>query len=526
MVDDERRPAGNGSSDTGTTCYVPGLEHDVFISYAHIDNEKALLDDPRGWIDEFRYALKNRLRVELGDSEADVWLDKRKLRSDADFDEQLIEAMAHVGVLVSVISPAYTKSKWCLRELKEFFDHARERGRAGEGIFPVWKESVPIDQLPPAVKKKIAIKFFAVNEEDGTPHLFDTYAGRDEFTRAIRTLATKVAVALEDLREPTREPPPLEASLGIVYLAPVALSLETYRDDFKSYLEAEHYTVVPDTSSSAPNDQQPSPEECDLSVYMLGDQYAEAPTAAVRRMLNDLREHPDRYREQLYDAVEGAIQKLETLVVTDRLGKAGNGHGKSGKLAPVLWLPSRMEDAEDRQRALLTEVLDGLATIGPVPPPPPPAPTEPKLYLVCDKADLEKKKNLKKLKKLTDVLAETGMRYEVRDFGEAQKGKKSKKAAREEQANLLDEHKRKLTQANAVLLYYGEGSAKWLQGNLEDARRLPGPGGGNAWLGIYVAGPDTKQKQLLDPNAAPHIISKKKDLQALMQALAGTEARS
>jgi hypothetical protein len=44
--------------------YVSGYQHDVFVSYAHIDNEP--LGTERGWITNFVAYLKNLLDKGLG----------------------------------------------------------------------------------------------------------------------------------------------------------------------------------------------------------------------------------------------------------------------------------------------------------------------------------------------------------------------------------------------------------------------------------------------------------------------------
>ena len=42
--------------------YVPGYENDVFISYAHVDNEPILPDKP-GWVDFFEDLLRKRVKA-------------------------------------------------------------------------------------------------------------------------------------------------------------------------------------------------------------------------------------------------------------------------------------------------------------------------------------------------------------------------------------------------------------------------------------------------------------------------------
>ena len=53
--------------------YVRNCESDVFISYAHFDNEP-MFEGQRGWVEVFHQALEVRLRQLLGEDPA-VWRD-------------------------------------------------------------------------------------------------------------------------------------------------------------------------------------------------------------------------------------------------------------------------------------------------------------------------------------------------------------------------------------------------------------------------------------------------------------------
>ena len=46
------------------TAYVPGFEHDVLISYAHVDN--LARGEAKGWVEEFHEELKNRIATRVG----------------------------------------------------------------------------------------------------------------------------------------------------------------------------------------------------------------------------------------------------------------------------------------------------------------------------------------------------------------------------------------------------------------------------------------------------------------------------
>jgi hypothetical protein len=90
---------------------------DVFISYRHLDNE--LLDEQgKGWIDNFH----ERFEIVLGEAlgyEPKIWRDLR-LAGNAYFADVLKEQIKKTAVIISILSPGYLQSDWCIGELREF----------------------------------------------------------------------------------------------------------------------------------------------------------------------------------------------------------------------------------------------------------------------------------------------------------------------------------------------------------------------------------------------------------------------
>jgi hypothetical protein len=69
--------------------YVPGYKHDVFVSYAHFDNETDSQDVR--WVSRFQADLKNALRQRLG-QDPDVFFDTRNFEAHGHVDELLENA--------------------------------------------------------------------------------------------------------------------------------------------------------------------------------------------------------------------------------------------------------------------------------------------------------------------------------------------------------------------------------------------------------------------------------------------------
>src|SRR4029077_19850418 len=97
----------------------------LFISYAHIDNEQTEENDP-GWVDRFHTSLKAFLSSSIGE-EAKIWRDP-KLRGGDVFGEEIVSQFSKTALLVSILSPRYLKSEWCIKEVNEFCRVAEQTG--------------------------------------------------------------------------------------------------------------------------------------------------------------------------------------------------------------------------------------------------------------------------------------------------------------------------------------------------------------------------------------------------------------
>ena len=93
------------------------FERDIFISYAHVDNE-VLIEGEHGWVSIFDTALQKRLAQLLG-RKPDIWRD-RKLQGNDIFGDEIVDQFPKLKILVSIISPRYMESEWCRKELKKF----------------------------------------------------------------------------------------------------------------------------------------------------------------------------------------------------------------------------------------------------------------------------------------------------------------------------------------------------------------------------------------------------------------------
>ncbi len=102
--------------------YVPGFEHDVFISYSHVDNLTA--EGGPGWVERFQKYLQLGLDRRLGRMGAAViWRDER-LEPIQEFDQTIFAALESSAVFLALVSNGYLASEYCLEETRRFHQKA------------------------------------------------------------------------------------------------------------------------------------------------------------------------------------------------------------------------------------------------------------------------------------------------------------------------------------------------------------------------------------------------------------------
>src|SRR2546430_17662985 len=110
--------------------HVTSFKHDIFISYAHID-DTPLMEGEEGWVSKFHQSLEALVKQILGDA-PNIWRDP-KLQGNDYFSDKLVGALPDTALLVSILSPRYVKSEWCLRELETFLRDAESKGSVRVG---------------------------------------------------------------------------------------------------------------------------------------------------------------------------------------------------------------------------------------------------------------------------------------------------------------------------------------------------------------------------------------------------------
>ena len=258
------------------------FENDVFLSYAHIDDQ-VLAEGQKGWISSLHRALEVRLAQLLG-KEPRIWRDP-KLQGNDVFADRLIEHLPQVGVLVSILSPRYVKSEWCQRELTAFLKACDSTGGGRLAhklrVFKVVKTPVPLEQHPAELKPVLGYEFYTVEPHSGRSRELHAAATRDVqrlYWDKLDDLAHDIADLLTALEgegggsDPSS--PPAEPA-GTVYLAETSYDLRERRDSIRRELQAHGYTVLPDqplplVDTEAEAVIREHLARCRLSIHLVG----------------------------------------------------------------------------------------------------------------------------------------------------------------------------------------------------------------------------------------------------------------
>jgi hypothetical protein len=471
--------------------FLPDYEDDIFISYAHNDNQ-ALIEGQRGWVDVFHQALERRLQVHLG-AKPSIWRDPR-LQGNEYFADTLVEQIPKVAILISVLSPSYINSEWCRREMQMFSRIATDTGGMRLGnkarIFKVEKINVPLDKHPVELQGMTGYQFFYMDDHRARELSAESGPHAIEYWQRIDDVAQDIATLMQDMKsrgssiadvQVFQTPAPGET----IYLAETSFDLSPQRDNIKRELQERGHLVIPDRPLplNGPALEDAVRHYLDtsrLSIHLIGANYGVIPEAADRSvvcMQNDL-------------AAERSM---------------GNGNG----FARLIWLPEGLETREERQREFIehlkfdtsaqqgadvlqtsieelkTYIQDKLrpkpkavasngngnghakADEGPL-----------RIYLICDRQDYDA------IAPLSDHLFDQGFEVTLPLF-------------EGDEAEVREDHKESLLICDAVVLFYGNSSEGWLRTKLRDLQKIPGYGRTKPMLAqaIYTGPPENPAKQ-------------------------------
>jgi TIR domain len=463
------------------------FEKHLFVSYAHVDDLAAPGDD-QGWVTRFDKYLETYLSQSMGE-QAKVWRDDR-LRGNDIFANEIVKQFPETAVLLSIVSPRYIESEWCLREVNEFCKTAELNGGLTidnkARVLRVMLRRLPSErreQLPNILKNALGYEFY--QEVDGSRELpLDPSFGSGEaYRRQVYFLAEDIADLVSKLKHKDSDAESAEvASKPKVYLAECSYDLRDDREKLRGDLRAHGYTVLPDQLARLPDLESEYVTEagrlldqCQVSVHLVG-----------------------RFRGKVPDgSSQKSVVQLQNEVAAAKCEKSG--------LRRVIWLPENAHSEQAEQQAFIDElqkdaslqrgadlVTDDLeafkgvvhATLRKLEKPAPetsqPATTAKLVYLICDHRDRPATIPLRKF------LKGEGVDVVIPVFeGDA--------------ATVRQANQDLMTRCDAVVLFYGAGDEAWKRTVDNDLIKMKAYRDGKPLQAshVYLAPPVTDDKQEL-----------------------------
>ena len=243
----DRRPA-SAESESGQMSHVPSFEHDVFVSYAHLDNESAAGRAGGGWVDVFVRRLEKQVKQRLGSKAVDLWSDP-KHAGNQPLTRDILTAARDSALLMVVMSPSYLHSEWCARERNTFLEVARDRVAEGR-IFIVRYLDVPREETPSDFGDLTGFPFFVEDRHVGaTRPLGEPNRSEPEFVRRIYNLSYQVAHEMTRLTAlahgGTRKGAASQTEGPLVFVARATDDLEDREEQLRNHLMQAGVRVPP-----------------------------------------------------------------------------------------------------------------------------------------------------------------------------------------------------------------------------------------------------------------------------------------
>lgn len=455
---------------------VQPFEHDIFISYAHIDNTP-LMAGEEGWVSEFHKSLESLVKQILGE-ELDVWRDP-KLQGNDYFGDTLVDAVPKAAVLVSIVSPRYLKSEWCLRELERFSSAAGGvRVENKSRVFKVVKTPIERAGQPSPLDQLLGYEFFKIDDASGRPSEFRIEFGpesKQHYLAKLYDLAYEIAETIKHLANADAQSDEADDKAPI-YLAETSSDLNEQRESVKAELRQLGYTVLPDKplpieSENLRNAVQEDLDQCSLSIHMIGENHSFIPEGDQRsivRLQNDI-------------AAAHCRNKPLPRLIWINPGLAPS-NARQQKLVEYMQTDGNSIDGADvlmtNLEELKTVIQDRLKDPKPV------SVTDNNklenldIYLVCDQCDFDE------TLPLSDYLYNQGLEVILPVF-------------EGDEAQVREDHADKLLSSDIIIIYQGKASDLWLSSKLRDLKKLPGFDGYKPKLAtvVYEGSPATQHKE-------------------------------
>lgn len=475
--------------------FLPDFDADVFISYAHFDDD-LFPPEQWGWVTRLHQDLEQRVRSYLG-ADVSVWRDC-DIRNNEDFTKKILNRLMRTATFLSVLSPSFLQREWCKRELDSFTGHAEghigilvddERSR----IFKVEKMPVQRSELPQTMQGTKTYRFFYQPDpaqpertKELRPVLGGEYLRR--YFEEMDELAKDIAVLLKDLAQakPAGVPQPT-ADKPVVYVAETTSDLDDKLGEIRRDLKDRGFAVLPDgdlpyRAEAYKQKVRELLKQAVMSVHLVGAGYGFVPEGETKsnvwlqyELAAERGADPNFFRLIWTPRGISATDPRQTDFINHLNDEAGAQRGTdllNGNIEELKTvIRDRIDEIRKRQEkpapAAPTETASKRASGEPL-----------LIYIMCDAAD-RKSPSLAALRK---YLLSQGCEPIL-------------PTQSDNESDTLQAHVENLNQCDGCVIFYGQGSPAWFDAKLRDLRKyLRGRQPPVAAKAIYLAEPQTEQK--------------------------------
>ena len=497
---------------------------DVLISYAEVDNEPLRPGD-EGWISQLQRNLKIRME-QLSGEEVKISRLSGKAFESIGSGGGIAKEMSEAKAVVPVISPPFTNSAGCQKEMEIIYNPETISSQTGSGepteakVVNAIKMPVTLESAPNSISSVISscpgLEFFEREPSTGKVREFHESFGEDSRQRYYE----RVYDLAYELCESIKQRSPSDKSTGTerekkqkIFLAPTTSELTKEYDTVKRELKEHGYHVVPDCPLPLSlNEMNEALEamitDCVTSIHLMGHNYGlipEGSTASIGEIL--LRFTAEKSSQGLKRFIwsprefsEGEAKQVELL---ERIQEDPTLHSAAELIeGSISTLKRDIFRVIEEQKKKSEE--DANKEIKPV--------TDSKLiYLICEQRDEEA------VEALEDYLFKEGLEVCLPAFDG-------------DEADVKALHQENLINCSGALVYYGAAPRAWTDIKLRDLIKAVGYGRENPIenQAVFIAPPHDHRKERYKSHTAKIIRQNEEsftpsdELKEFIEAMKGT----
>jgi len=269
---------GIGEDEDPTMTFLADYDYDVFISYAHLDDE-----GERHWISTLIQRLRTEATQRLG-KDLRIWMD-HALDGNQPVTPEIMKAVQGSATLLIVMSCSYLASEWCVKERNAFLRVAGDRVAEGR-IFVIEARETNRIEIPWELRELKGFRFWTQDPEAGGVIRPLGFVDTNEpaYHSRLLNLSDKLVKKLRELDAPSKpEPRCLASSPDTVFIARSTDDLDAREEELFGYLTQAGIEILPkswypDASEDAFRAAMEADlERCSVFVQLLGKAHGRKP---------------------------------------------------------------------------------------------------------------------------------------------------------------------------------------------------------------------------------------------------------